>query len=70
MKNLKRVLLTAAMLCSVSFGVLANDQRNDNKKPPPKESTPRVRNEDKKEKPRGNNDSGRNDQKKDDKKKP
>jgi hypothetical protein len=68
MKNFKRVLLMAALLCSVSFGVLANDQKRDN--PPPKESKPKVVNADKKDRPQGNNSNRGNDQKKDDKKKP
>ena len=64
MKNLMRVLLSAALLCSVSFGVLANDQKKDDQKPPPKESTPKVVHEEKKDNSRGNSNSQQNDPKK------
>lgn len=70
MKKVKRVLLAAMMVCSLSIAVLAADQRNDNQKPLPKESNPKVVNEPKKDKPQGNSNNQGNDQKKDDKKKP
>jgi hypothetical protein len=65
MKDLKRILLAAIVLCTISAGTLAGDQR-DKHDPPPKEQKEIVKRD--KEPPKRDN-PPRNDQPKNDNRK-
>ena len=64
MKDLKRIMLTAMMLCIVPVGVFADGQKD--KPPPPKEKPPVVVVAPKPERPPTNNNSGGQGEKKGD----
>jgi hypothetical protein len=69
MKDLKRILMSALMLCVLSAGALAGDDQKDQKRdPPPKD--PKVIQVTPKEQPKRESPPPRNEPKRDDKKPP
>lgn len=68
MKDLKRILMSALMLCVLSAGALAGDQKDQKRDPPPKD--PKVIQVTPKEQPKRENPPPRQEPKRDDKKPP
>ena len=58
MKELKRMLLAATMLCILAVGVFAEDDQGRGQKPPPKVNPPKVKVEDKRTPPPDNGQRG------------